>query len=137
MKNPKTESNAEKKPAKKKQAKAKITVAKKLPKVLTEEELEEIEATLIVENILRKYSENIKNLQQTAEDPYNKYLTQETRYDYERLNTMLSEYLDSFIIIGYRPDGELLSMERSKTTRDKIALEKVLQNLTMRKLRNE
>ena len=135
MKNPKPENSAKKAP-KKKSAKPKITVAKKLPKVLTQEELDEIEAELIVDGLLKKYHVKMKNLAITAEDPYNKYLIQETRYDYERLNMMLTEYLDSFIIIGFRPDGELLSMERTKTTRDKIALEKTLQNLVMNRIRN-
>lgn len=133
--NPKPVNNP-KKVVKKKTTKntPKITVAKKLPKTLTEEDLQTIEDELYMEAVLQKYHEQMKFLNMTAEDPYNKYQTQETRNDYERMILLLTEYLDSFILLGLRPDGEMMSIEKNRNTRDKAALEKILQNFLISKM---
>lgn len=75
----------------------------------------------------------LSNLVKETIDPHSEYLINETRNDYERLKKMLAEYLDSYILIGYRADGRNIAMRAIRNDRDDNALERLLQGLVMGK----
>lgn len=115
--------------------KPKVVVAKKPPpenpKEMSQDEADELLIDELARVALKRYFDKMGNMAKQAEDPFNKYLTEETKHDYETLAIILGEYLDSFVIVGYRPDGEMLSMRKYHNARDKMALEKTIQHLAM------
>ena len=122
-------------PKKRAPRKPKVVVVKKPPpenpKELSQDEADELLVDELARVALKRYFDKMGNMAKQAEDPFNKYLTEETKHDYETLAIILGEYLDSFVIVGYRPDGELLSMRKYHNARDKMALEKTIQHLAM------
>ena len=115
--------------------KPKVVVVQKVPpenpKELTQEEADALMLEELSKIALQKYFDKMGNMAKQAEDPHNKYLISETKSDYETLAMILGEYLDSFVILGYRPDGEMLSMRKYHNARDKMALEKTLQHMAL------
>lgn len=71
----------------------------------------------------------LSSLFREVADPHTSYLEKEYKKDLNQLNLILSEYLDSYIILGFKPNGKEVLMKKIKNERDSKALERLLQGL--------
>lgn len=90
---------------------------------------------LEIENILNLQREKpmghslksiFDHLIKESADPHNKYLKDSAKEDLDQLVMILSEYMDSFTIMGYKPNGEEVVIRKSKNTRDKMAMDRII-----------
>lgn len=63
---------------------------------------------------------------ETVLDDYGKHLAQAKKEDIDALNLVVSEFLDSYLIIGTKPNGEILTMRRNNSQTDGMAIDHVL-----------
>ena len=88
------------------------------------------------QNVLNFLSKlGISNLAKETLDPYSEYLVTETRQDYERLKILLSEYLDSYVLVGFRADGRTMALRAQSGDRDRNALDRIMQGLVTGQLK--
>lgn len=140
----------EKKPSPKKKAPKKVAKkSTKKPKPVEDKEptimvIDAEELSKMAELTKQEQSQNvlnflsklgISNLAKETLDPYSEYLVAETRQDYERLRILLSEYLDSYIMVGFRADGRTMAIRAQSGDRDKNALDNIMQGLVMGRLK--
>ena len=77
----------------------------------------------------KKDTENLHK--ETQEDDYDKYVSDSVKKDYDVLSNLLSEYLDSYLILGFKLDGNSVVLRRTASTRDRDALAALVGRYTM------
>lgn len=110
-------------------------------KPLTEEELQSLEQNLLAlfEEISKADAKQRKEakkhlaanemqllFKESQTDSYADYKTEVYRNDYARLEMMLQEYLGSFLILGFKPNGEYIALRNCKTDIERHALVSLL-----------
>lgn len=108
---------------------------------LTDEEIQSLEQSLLTlfEEISKadaKQRKEAKKVQAANEmqflfresqtDSYSDYKTDVYRNDYARLEMMLQEYLGSYLILGFKPNGEYIALRNCRTDIERHALVSLL-----------
>jgi len=84
------------------------------------------------EKMAEAFKKDTENLhKETQEDDYDKYVSDSVKKDYDVLSNLLSEYLDSYLILGFKPDGNSVVLRRTASTRDRDALAALVGRYTM------
>lgn len=68
----------------------------------------------------KKLSGNI--FKETQESEYDRYVAESRKVDYEVVNNILSEFIDTYLLLGFKPNGELFAMRKTITDKDKDAI---------------
>lgn len=68
---------------------------------------------------------------ETQEDDYDRYVSDANKKDYEVLGNVLSEYMDSYLILGFKPNGNSVALRRTGSVKDRDALTALINRYVM------
>lgn len=68
---------------------------------------------------------------ETQEEDYDRYVSDANKKDYEVLGNVLSEYMDSYLILGFKPNGNSVALRRTGSVKDRDALSALINRYIM------